>query len=76
VLLLIRTPLVPHAQLYLGLTVLLRADGPSVAWVVLTVRPLRCLGRPYGPLWSFSSSGGSQLTEYLSFGHSYAVWLR
>jgi hypothetical protein len=39
VLLLIRTPLVDHYQPCLGLTVLL---GPMV---------LRCLGRPYSPLW-------------------------
>jgi hypothetical protein len=38
-LLLISTPLVDYYQPYLGLTVLL---GPMV---------LRCLGRPYGPLW-------------------------
>jgi hypothetical protein len=37
---------------------------------------LRCLGRSDGPLWNFTFSGASQETEYLSFGHSYAVWLR
>jgi hypothetical protein len=63
-LLLIRTPLVLHQLPDLGQTVLL---GPLV---------LRCLGRPYGPLSFFSSSGASQETEYLSFGHSNGVCLR
>jgi hypothetical protein len=38
VLLLIRTPLVDHYQPCLGLTVLLGAASPCVAWVVLTAR--------------------------------------
>jgi hypothetical protein len=60
----IRTPLVPHQLSHLLLTVLL---GPLV---------LRCLGRSYGVLSFFSSSGGSRLTEYLSLGHSNGVCLR
>jgi hypothetical protein len=39
-------------------------------------RPLRCLGRPYGPLGFFSSSGATRRTEYLLLEHSDAVWLR
>jgi hypothetical protein len=62
--LLIRTPLVDQSQSCLLQTVLL---GPMV---------LRCLGRSYGPLWFFTTSGASRLTEYLSLGHSSAVWLR
>jgi hypothetical protein len=34
------------------------------------------LGRSYGILWSLSSSGASQLTEYLSFEPSYGGCLR
>ena len=37
---------------------------------------LRCLLASDGMLCTFTASGGSQLTEYLSFGHSSAVWLR
>ena len=58
------TPLVDQYQPDLGLTVLL---GPMV---------LRCLGRPYSLLWHLPALGVSQLTEYLSFGHSYGVCLR
>jgi hypothetical protein len=48
------TPLVPHAQLYLGLTVLLGAVSPCVAWVVPTVHYGHLV--PRGPLERLSTS--------------------